>query len=118
MTRQSCAGSGGVSLMPMDSRALVARFRRLFHTGWRPPRHIRPDLASSTPNGSAIRMGAIFWQHNSHAHLGGALHHGVKVVHFEPEQDAVSIGLVIAVANPPMVVFHFEAVQLKDQLAI
>ena len=60
----------------------------------------------------------MFGQHNLHAHLGGALQDRVKVVHFKPEQDAVSIGLVIAVANPPMVVFHFEAVQLKDQLAI
>jgi len=60
----------------------------------------------------------MFGQHDFHAHLGGALHHRVKVVHFEPEQDAVSIGLVIAVANPPMVVFHFKAVQLKHQLAV
>jgi hypothetical protein len=57
-------------------------------------------------------------QHNFHAHLSGSPHDGVKVVHFEPEQDAVSVGLVIAVANRPMMVFDFEAVQLKDQLAI
>ncbi len=57
-------------------------------------------------------------QHNFHAHLSGALQDRVKVVHFEPEQDAVSVGLVIAVANRPMVVFNFEAVQLKNHLAI
>jgi hypothetical protein len=57
-------------------------------------------------------------QNNLHAHFSGALHHRIKVVHFEPEQDAVSVGLVIAVANRPMVVFNLEAVQLKDELAI
>lgn len=57
-------------------------------------------------------------QHNFHAHLGGALHHGVKVVHFKPEQHAVSIGLVTAVADRAMMVFNFKAVQLQDQLAI
>ncbi len=60
----------------------------------------------------------MFGQHNFHAHLSGALHHRVKVVHFEPEQDAVSVRLVSGIANPPMMVFHFKAVQLKDQLAI
>lgn len=57
-------------------------------------------------------------QRNFHAHFSGALHHRVKVVHFKPEQHAVSVGLVIAVANQSMMVFNFEAVQLKDQLAI
>jgi hypothetical protein len=57
-------------------------------------------------------------QHNFHAHLSGVLQDGVKVVHLEPEQDTVSVGLVIAVANQPMMVFDFEAVKLKDQLAI
>ena len=57
-------------------------------------------------------------QHNFHAHLSGTLQDRVKVVYFEPEQDAVSVGLVIAVANRPMMVLNFEAVQLKDQLAI
>ena len=57
-------------------------------------------------------------QYNFYAHLSGALQDRVKVVHFEPEQDAVSVGLVIAVANRPMMVFNLEAVQLKDQLAI
>ena len=57
-------------------------------------------------------------QHNFHAHLSGALQDRVKVIHFEPEQDAVSVRLVIAIANRPMMVFNFETVQLKDQLAI
>jgi hypothetical protein len=66
----------------------------------------------------AIRRVSMLAQHNFHAHLSGALHHCVKVVHFEPEQDAVSVGPVIAVANRPMMVINFKAVQLKDQLAI
>lgn len=57
-------------------------------------------------------------QHNFHAHFSGALQHRVEVVYFEPEQYAVSVRLVIAIANRPMVVFNTEAVQLKDQLAI
>jgi hypothetical protein len=65
-----------------------------------------------------IRRVSMPGQHNFHAHLSGALQDLVKVVYFEPEQDAVSVGLVSAVANRPMMVFNFEAVQLKDQLAI
>ncbi len=57
-------------------------------------------------------------QHNFHAHLSGALQNRVKVVHFEPEQDAVSVRLVIGIANRSMMVINFKAVQLKDQLAI
>jgi len=57
-------------------------------------------------------------QHDFDAHFSGALQDRVKIVHFEPEQDAVSIRLVIAVANRAMVVFNFETVQLKNQLAI
>lgn len=60
----------------------------------------------------------MFGQHNFHTHLSGALHHGVKVVYFEPEKDTVSVWLVIAVANRPMMVFNLEAVQLKDELSI
>jgi hypothetical protein len=68
----------------------------------------------------AVAIGRIsmLGQHNFHAHLSGALQDRVKVVHFEPEQDAVSIGLVIAVADRPMVVFNLEAVQLKNQSAV
>lgn len=57
-------------------------------------------------------------QHNFHTHVSGALYHCVKVLHLEPEQYAVSVGLVIAVPDRPMMVFNFEAVELKDQLAI
>lgn len=53
-----------------------------------------------------------------HAHFGGALHDRVKVVYLEPQQYTVSVWLVITIADRTMMVFYFEAVQLKDELAI
>ena len=58
----------------------------------------------------AIGRVSMLGQHNFDAHFSCALQDRVKVVHFEPEQDAVSVGLVIAVGNRPMVVFNFKAV--------
>jgi len=52
------------------------------------------------------------------AHFSGALHDRVKVVHLEPQQYTVSIWLIITIADPTVMVFYFEAVQLKDKLAI
>jgi len=52
------------------------------------------------------------------AHFSGALHDRVKVVHFEPQQYTVSVWLIIAIADATVMVFYFEAVQLKDKLAI
>ena len=60
----------------------------------------------------AVAIGRVSMpgQHNFHAHFGGTLQDRVKVVHFEPEQDAVTVGLVITIGNWPMVVLNFEAV--------
>ena len=68
----------------------------------------------------AVAVGRIsmFGHDNLHVHLGGALHDRVKVVHLEPQSHAVSVGLVISIAYRAVMVFHFEAVQLKDQLAV
>ena len=52
------------------------------------------------------------------AHFSGALHHRLKIVDLEPEQHPVSIWLVITVADRAVMVFYFEAVQLKNKLAI
>ena len=52
------------------------------------------------------------------AHFCGALHNRVKVVHLEPEQHAVSVWPVTRIADRTVMVFYFEAVQLKDKLAI
>jgi hypothetical protein len=76
-----------------------------------------PDLPMIRPS-VAVGWVSMPGQHNFHVHLSGALQGRVKVVYFEPEQDAVSVGLVIAVANRSMMVFNFEAVQLKHQLAV
>ena len=53
-----------------------------------------------------------------HAHFSGTLHHRVKVVHLEPQQDAVSVWLVGAIADRTVVVVHLEAVQLENNLAV
>lgn len=44
------------------------------------------------------------------AHLSGTPHDHVKIVNFEPQQDAVSIRLVLPIAYWTVMVFYFEAV--------
>jgi hypothetical protein len=39
----------------------------------------------------------------------------VKIVDFKPQQDTVAIGLVIRIADRPVVVFDLKAVKLEDQ---
>ena len=53
-----------------------------------------------------------------HAHFSGTLHDRVKVVYLKPQQYTVSVWLVITIADRTVIVFYFEAVQLKDKLAI
>ena len=57
-------------------------------------------------------------QDDLHAHFSGALHNRVKVVYLEPQQDPISVRLVVAIGDRTVIVFHFEAVQLKDKLTI
>ncbi|MCU1263400.1 MAG: hypothetical protein JWO80_6285 [Bryobacterales bacterium] len=52
------------------------------------------------------------------AHFSGALHDRVKVVYLEPQQYTVSVWLAIAITDRTVIVFYFEAVQLKDKFAI
>lgn len=52
------------------------------------------------------------------AHFGRALQDRFEIFDLEPEQYPVSIRLVITIRNRAVMVFHFEAVQLKNQLAI
>ena len=52
------------------------------------------------------------------AHFGGALDDRVKIVNLEPQQYAVSIWLVVTIGDRAVMVFNFEAVQLKHKLAI
>jgi hypothetical protein len=55
---------------------------------------------------------------NLHSHFSRALHDRVKVVYLEPQQYTVSVRLVITIADRAVIVFYFEAVQLKNKLAI
>jgi hypothetical protein len=57
-------------------------------------------------------------QNDLRAHVSAALHHGVEVIDFEPQQYAVSVGLVVAVPDRAVMVFHFEAMQLEDELSV
>jgi hypothetical protein len=65
-----------------------------------------------------IRRVSMTGHHDLHAHFSGALHNRVKVVYLEPQQYTVSVGFVITIADRTVIVFYFEAVQLKDKLAI
>lgn len=55
---------------------------------------------------------------NFHSHVSGALHDPVKIVYLEPQQYTVSVRFVITIADRAVIVFYFEAVQLKNKLAI
>lgn len=52
------------------------------------------------------------------AHFSSALHDSVKIVHLKPQQYAVSVWLIITIANGTVVVLDFEPVQLKHKLAV
>jgi hypothetical protein len=65
-----------------------------------------------------IRRVSVPGDDNPDAHFSGALHDRFKIVNLEPQQHSVTIWPVIAIANGAVMVFHFEAVQLKDKLAI
>lgn len=50
------------------------------------------------------------WHRELDAHLGGALHDGVEIVHLEPQQDPVSIWSDVPIGNRTVMVFYVEAV--------
>ena len=52
------------------------------------------------------------------AHFAGPLHDRVKLVHLEPKQYTVSVWFIVAIADRTVMMFHLEAVQLKNNLAI
>lgn len=57
-------------------------------------------------------------QHYFGLHFLDSAQCGVEILYLEPEQEPVAVRLVIGVADPAMMVFHVEAVQLKDQAPI
>ena len=57
-------------------------------------------------------------QNDFHAHFSGALYDRVEVLYLEPQQYAVPVWLVVTIADPAVMMLHFKAVQLKNELAI
>ena len=60
----------------------------------------------------------MFGQHDFDAHFTRPPHHGIEVVHLEPEQHAIAVWLVVAITDGTVMMFHAEPVQLKDELAV
>lgn len=58
------------------------------------------------------------WHDNLNAHFGSAVYDRFEIVHLEPQQHAVPIRSIVAIAYVAVMVFYLEAVQLKDKLAV
>lgn len=56
--------------------------------------------------------------HDIHAHFTGALDHGIEIFHFKPQKQTIPIWLIITIGDPAVVMLHFKAVQLEDDLAV
>lgn len=56
-------------------------------------------------------------EHDLNSHLRGSLHDFVEVIDLKPQQHAVAVGLMVWVADWPVMVMHVKAVQLKDELS-
>ena len=69
---------------------------------------------------AAVSIGRILvpGSHNLDLHFTGALQGCVKIINLKPEQHAVSIWFVVSIADGTVIVLHFEAVQLKNKLAL
>jgi hypothetical protein len=61
---------------------------------------------------------SVFWQDEFDTHFYGAMHDGFEIFYLKPEEHAVAVGLVAGVADPAVIMFGVEAVQLKDQLPV
>lgn len=57
-------------------------------------------------------------KHDIDIHFGGALDHRIEVLHLEPKQNAVAVRSIGRIADWPVMVLGFKAVQLQDQPAI
>src|SRR3954462_617584 len=58
------------------------------------------------------------WEHDLDPHFCGARDDRVEIIHLEPEQNAVPVGPVVAIADAAVIGFDLEAVQLQDKRAI
>ena len=49
-------------------------------------------------------------EHELDFHVGSALHDAVEVIHLEPEQDTIAVGLVGAIADEAVMMIDVKAV--------
>ena len=54
-------------------------------------------------------------QHHLDSHFARALHHRIEIIHLEPQQHAIAVGFVGTIADRPVMMFHFKAMQLQDE---
>jgi hypothetical protein len=68
--------------------------------------------------GAAVAIGriAMVGQHDLDAHFGSALHDRVEVIHLEPEQHTITVGLAGAIADEAVMMFDVKAVELQMTL--
>ena len=57
-------------------------------------------------------------QDNLDTHFDGALDDRFEIVDLKPKQHAVSVGPVVRIADPAVMMLHLEAVQLKHKLPV
>jgi len=65
-----------------------------------------------------VRRVSVPGHNEPDVHFSGTSHDFVKVLHLEPQQYAVSVRLVIGVADGTMMVLNSELMQLKNNLAV
>ena len=66
----------------------------------------------------AIGRVAVARQHDLDVHIGSALDDRVEVIDLEPEQHAIPVWSVGAIADGAVFVLDVEAVQLQDEAAV
>ena len=100
----------------------------------RPPSPIRGsvrardyyDITVGVPNPnlpvirSAVSIGriSVARQHNPDTHFDRTLRNCIEIVDLKPKQHAVSVRSVVRIADPAVMMFHLEAVQLKHKLLV
>lgn len=55
------------------------------------------------------------WKDNVGLQVVGAVHGGVEVLDLEPQQNAITVRLIVGIRDRSMMVFSLERMQLKDQ---
>ena len=58
------------------------------------------------------------WQKNLRLHFFRSLHHCVEFLRVKPKEQTVTVGLVAYVSYSAMIMFRFEAVELKDENSV